>query len=109
MPGQRALHYSESIFPDPQPGERPLREIRTLRQARQAVDDGQPAQRALTGLRVWKNRLGIMQGALARHDRASLDRLLEQAARVDGSIKGFDSGRPWDNLETLVLSLATGR
>ncbi len=85
-----------------------LREIRTLRQARQAVDDGQSAQRALSGLRVWKNRLGIMQGALARHDRASLDQLLDQAARVDGSIKGFDSGRPWDNLETLVLTLASG-
>ena len=84
-----------------------LREIRTLRLARQAVDNGQAAQQALTGLRVWKNRMSMMQGALARHDKASLDALLEQAARVDGSIKGFSDGRPWDNLEMLVLGLAT--
>ena len=84
-----------------------LREIRTLRQARQAVDNGQAAQQALAGLRVWKNRMGMMQGALARHDKASLDNLLEQAARVDGSIKGFSDGRPWDNMEALVRDLAT--
>ena len=83
-----------------------LREIRTLRQARQAVDEGQPAQQALSGLRVWKNRMSMMQGALSRHDKTSLDKLLDQAARTDGSIKGFDSGRPWDNLESLVLNLA---
>ncbi len=83
-----------------------LREIRTLREARQAVDKGQVAQQALAGLRVWKNRMGLMQGALARHDKASLDNLLEQAARVDGSIKGFSDGRPWDNMEVLVMGLA---
>lgn len=83
-----------------------LREIRTLREARQAVDKGQAAQQALAGLRVWKNRMGLMQGALARHDKASLDNLLEQAARVDGSIKGFSDGRPWDNMEVLVMGLA---
>jgi DNA polymerase-3 subunit delta len=83
-----------------------LREVRTLRQARQAVDGGQAPQQVLNGLRVWKNRMSIMQAALARHDKSSLDKLLEQAARVDGSIKGFDDGRPWDNLETLVLDLA---
>ena len=83
-----------------------LREIRTLREARHAVDEGQAAQQALAALRVWKNRMGIMQGALARHDKASLDNLLEQAARVDGSIKGFSDGRPWDNMEVLVMGLA---
>ena len=83
-----------------------LREIRTLREARQGVDEGQAAQQALAALRVWKNRMGIMQGALARHDKASLDNLLEQAARVDGSIKGFSDGRPWDNMEVLVMGLA---
>jgi hypothetical protein len=31
--------------------------------------------------------------------------LLEQAATVDGSIKGFADGKPWDNLERLVLGL----
>jgi DNA polymerase-3 subunit delta len=84
-----------------------LREIRTLRRARRAVDQGQSAQQALAGLRVWKNRMATMQAGLARHDKASLDALVAQAARVDGSIKGFDDGRPWDKLERLLLDLAT--
>jgi DNA polymerase-3 subunit delta len=32
--------------------------------------------------------------------------LLEQAFRVDGSIKGYAGGSPWDHLETLILDLA---
>jgi DNA polymerase-3 subunit delta len=47
----------------------------------------------------------FMQAALARHDSESLSLLLEQAATVDGSIKGFADGKPWDNLERLVLGL----
>ncbi|TDG12575.1 DNA polymerase III subunit delta [Seongchinamella unica] len=86
-----------------------LREIRTLHQARQAVDSGQNPQQALSALRVWKNRMSLMQGALGRHSRASLNRLLEQATAVDGSIKGFAGGKPWDNLETLILELAGAR
>ncbi|QFU77038.1 DNA polymerase III subunit delta [Halioglobus maricola] len=83
-----------------------LREIRTLYQARQQVDAGQSPQQVLSGLRVWKNRMSLMQGALSRHSSVSLTSLLEQASTVDGSIKGFASGKPWDNLENLVLRLA---
>ena len=83
-----------------------LREIRTLRQARTAVDGGQSPQQALGALRVWKNRMSLMQGALGRHSLDSLNALLDKAAAVDGSIKGFADGKPWDNLEDLVLSLS---
>ena len=83
-----------------------LREIRTLVQAQQACDQGQSPQQALTSLRVWKNRMALMQGALSRHDKSSLENLLEQAAQTDGSIKGFADGKPWDNLETLVVELS---
>lgn len=83
-----------------------LREIRTLRQAREAVDGGQSPQQALGALRVWKNRVGLMQGALGRHSAASLNTLLEKAAATDGSIKGFGDGKPWDRLEDLVVSLS---
>ncbi|RLQ20828.1 DNA polymerase III subunit delta [Seongchinamella sediminis] len=86
-----------------------LREIRTLHQARQAMDAGQNPQQALGALRVWKNRMSLMQGALGRHSRNSLNHLLEQASAVDGSIKGFAGGKPWDNLETLILDLAGAR
>ncbi|PLW67064.1 DNA polymerase III subunit delta [Pseudohalioglobus lutimaris] len=83
-----------------------LREIRTLHQARAAVDKGQSQQQALGALRVWKNRMGLMQSALSRHNTASLIGLLDQATRVDGSIKGYAGGRPWDNLDALVVALA---
>ena len=86
-----------------------LREIRTLYQAQQAVDAGQNPQQALSTLRVWKNRMSLMQGALGRHSRNSLNSLLEQATAVDGSIKGFAGGKPWDNLESLILDLAGAR
>jgi len=86
-----------------------LREIRTLYQAQQSVDSGQNPQQALSSLRVWKNRIGLMQGALGRHSRDSLSHLMEQATEVDGSIKGFSGGKPWDNLESLILDLASVR
>ncbi len=83
-----------------------LKDIRTLQQARSAVDAGQRPQQVLSDLRVFKNRLDLMQSALQRHNRGSLIRLLSQAAATDGSIKGFADGRPWDQLERLVLAIA---
>ena len=47
----------------------------------------------------------MMQAALSRHDAASLSRLLEAVFEVDGSVKGFADGKPWDNLEQLVTDL----
>lgn len=84
------------------------REIRTLYEAQLDCDKGQSAQQALASRRVWNNRMPIMQAALARHNRDSLSRLLEQAAAVDGSIKGFADGKPWDRLETLITTLCLG-
>ena len=81
------------------------REIRTLYEVQADCDRGQSVQQALNARRVWKNRMGLMQSALARHSTGTLSRLLEQASRVDGSIKGFADGRPWDNLEDLVTGL----
>ncbi|MEZ5503497.1 MAG: DNA polymerase III subunit delta [Halioglobus sp.] len=81
------------------------REIRSLYAAQLACDRGQSAQQALGAQRVWPSRMPFMQAALTRHDANSLSLLLEQAARVDGSIKGFAEGKPWDNLERLVMGL----
>ncbi len=86
-----------------------LREIRTLHEVAVECEGGQSAQAALSARRVWKNRMGLMQGALARHNRQTLAALLEQALQVDGSIKGFAGGRPWDTLEDLALGLAGSR
>jgi DNA polymerase-3 subunit delta len=82
------------------------KEIRTLCAAKAECDRGQSSQQALSAQRVWQNRMPYMQAALSRHDSASLSLLLEQAAHVDGSIKGFADGRPWDNLERLVMGLS---
>jgi len=81
------------------------REIRTLYKAKVDCNKGQNPQQALSAQRVWQNRMPCMQAALARHDFDSLSLLLEEASQVDGSIKGFGSGNPWDNLERLVLGL----
>jgi DNA polymerase-3 subunit delta len=81
------------------------REIRTLYEAQLDCDKGKSAQQALSARRVWNNRMPLMQAALSRHNTDSLSRLLEQAAAVDGSIKGFAGGKPWDNLETLIADI----
>lgn len=82
------------------------REIRTLYTAQLACDGGQSPQQALSAQRVWKNRLSIMQSALNRHNTRTLGELLEQLSQVDGCIKGYASGKPWDALEALITRLA---
>ena len=82
-----------------------VREIRTLYEVQLDCDSGQSAQQALSSRRVWQNRMPLMQAALTRHNTHSLSLLLEQAARADGSIKGFADGKPWDNLSRLVITL----
>lgn len=81
------------------------REIRTLYGIKLDCDAGTPVQKALSERRVWKNRVPLVQAALARHDADSLSRLLDQALAVDGSVKGFAGGKPWDQLEVLVRDL----
>lgn len=81
------------------------REIRTLHEVQQECPSGQGIQQALSARRVWQNRMHLMQGALARHNLESMSGLLEMAVKADGSIKGYAGGRPWDNLEDLVIGL----
>jgi len=83
-----------------------VREIRTLYEVRLECDAGQGVQQALNARRVWKSRMGLIQSALSRHSARSLSTLLEQALTVDGSIKGFAGGKPWDRLEDLVIALS---
>ena len=84
------------------------REIRTLYETQLDCDKGRSAQQALSARRVWKNRIPLLQSALSRHNTDSLSRLLQQASAVDGSIKGFAGGKPWDNLESLISDLCHG-
>jgi DNA polymerase III subunit delta len=81
------------------------KDIRTLSSAQADCDRGQNPQQALSARRVWNNRMPQMQAALARHNSASLTHLMEQALAVDGSIKGYAAGKPWDKLESLIAGL----
>ena len=82
------------------------REIRTLQLVQADCNRGQNVQQALRAQRVWNNRMQLMQSACTRHNTDSLTNILELAAVADGSIKGFADGKPWDNLESLILKLA---
>jgi len=41
-----------------------------------------------------------------RHDRASIDRELLRAHRIDRMIKGVETGDPWDSVVELALGIA---
>ena len=84
------------------------REIRSLHELQLDCAAGYNVQQAMKARRVWPQRMPLVQAALARHDSESMSQLLERAARVDGSIKGYAGGKPWDNLEDLVLGLCRG-
>ena len=83
------------------------RELRTLQLVQAECKQGQNVQQALRSQRVWNNRMQLMQAAVTRHNKESLATILELAATTDGSIKGFAGGKPWDNLESLVLALSS--
>ncbi len=82
------------------------REIRTLQQVQAACNEGQDLQQALRSQRIWNNRMSLIQGACARHKASSLFTRMELATAADGSIKGFADGKPWDNLESLIIELS---
>ena len=81
------------------------REVHTLYAVQQACDRGKSRQQALNEQRVWKSRMPLLQAALSRHSSASLAGLIEEAALVDGSIKGYADGNPWDRMERLITAL----
>jgi len=56
--------------------------------------------------RVWRNRMGSVGNALNQHDQASLEHMLEQAAKIDQSVKGLNKLNTWDELAELILRLA---
>jgi DNA polymerase-3 subunit delta len=82
------------------------RELHTLQLVRADCNKGQNVQQALRNQRVWNNRMQLMQNAVTRHSSESLANILALAATADGSIKGFADGKPWDNLESVILALA---
>lgn len=82
------------------------RELHTLQRLAEAVAAGSNPSRALAAARVWQKRQPILQAALERHDGDGCARLLQAALHVDGCIKGYATGDPWQQLELLLLALA---
>jgi DNA polymerase-3 subunit delta len=65
-----------------------VREIRSLVRVRWFLDEGMSAQAAMARAGVWRNRAGMVQRAVARHDAAALRALARKAALVDRVSKG---------------------
>ena len=84
------------------------KELRLLIDAESAVRKGTSPAIALDRLGVWRSRINLMQSALTRHNRESLEACLSLNFAADGSAKGYMPGNCWDYLESLVVTLATG-
>lgn len=82
------------------------REIRTLAGIKADVEHGGNPHSAMQARGVWQNKQALVSGALDRHSAGSLQKLLDRARVVDQSVKGLLDNRPWDELASLVLSLA---
>ncbi|PLW83818.1 DNA polymerase III subunit delta [Kineobactrum sediminis] len=82
------------------------RELRSLYAMQVDCEAGQPAARVLSAHRVWSSRTALVQAALKRHSSQSLGELLQLALEVDGCLKGYARGDPWDRLDRLLFSLA---
>lgn len=82
-------------------------EIRTLAQAKAGLARGQAQDALFKELRVWGPRQGLMRRALQSLSGKVLKEALEQAARLDRTIKGLESGDVWNDF--LRLGLLLGR
>jgi len=82
------------------------KEIRSLLPMLKLVQTGASVSAAMQQYRVWRNRMGSVGNALNQHDQASLEHMLEQAAKIDQSVKGLNKLNTWDELAELILRLA---
>jgi DNA polymerase-3 subunit delta len=81
-------------------------EIRTLGKVLQATQRGSNISNALRDARVWGPRQGLIENALRRLKFPHIERALQQAARLDKTIKGLRRGDVWDELLQLGLRFA---
>ncbi|MFZ5547694.1 MAG: DNA polymerase III subunit delta [Pseudomonadota bacterium] len=82
-------------------------DIRKLKRARDAMDDGKPLPMALREAQVWRDKERAFEAVLPGLDGAALATLLEAASTCDGLIKGLRHPAwpddAWDGLRRLVL------
>jgi DNA polymerase-3 subunit delta len=81
-------------------------DIRTLCKILQAVQRGGNLGNAMRDIRVRKDKQGLIENAARRLKFPHLERAIQQAARLDKTIKGLRQGDVWDELLQLGLRFA---
>lgn len=81
-------------------------DIRTLCKVAQAVQRGASLGNAMRDLRVRKDKQRLIENAAQRFKFPQLERAIQQAARLDKTIKGLRQGDVWDELLQLGLRFA---
>lgn len=79
---------------------------REIRQLAQIAEATVPMDAAMTKLRIWENRKGLIRKALSRHHKMRWKLFLKRCAKIDKIIKGVESGRPWDEILMLSTQIA---
>ena len=82
------------------------RELRILVKASEQVARGEHSDWALKNSGVWDKRMTLFRRALQRNKPAHLRMFLYQAGAIDRGIKGMRKADVWDEMATLVLSIA---
>lgn len=81
-------------------------DIRTLCKVAQAVQRGASLANAMRELRVRRDKQRLIENAARRFKFKQLERAIQQAARLDKTIKGLRQGDVWDELLQLGLRFA---
>jgi DNA polymerase III subunit delta len=81
-------------------------DIRTLGKVLQTMQRGGNIGNALRDIRVRKDRQGLIENAVRRMKFPHIERAIQQAARLDKTIKGLRHGDVWDELMQLGLRFA---
>lgn len=81
-------------------------DIRTLGKVLQSVQRGGNLANAMRDARVWGPRQGLIENAARRVKLPFIERAMQQAARLDKTIKGLRQGDVWDELLQLGLRFA---
>ena len=81
-------------------------DIRTLGKVLQAAQHGGNLGDALRDARVRRDKQGLIENAARRFRFPHIERAMQQAARLDKTIKGLRQGDVWDELLQLGLRFA---
>lgn len=82
------------------------RELDILLQIRYRIDQGESANQAISSLRVWRSREGLVHDAVNRLSLTQLRKLLALCHDTDRSIKGATQEPAWSMIKDLLLGLA---